>query len=183
MKTSSRLKLQILKSATLKVFHKPTYVLLALLATSIMMGIILWSLNYDLILYIFFESPLDFFGKIEFFLYGYQNLFTSLDSVLSLSIIAFSVLFGINSALLVYVIKNHGFNNIPKKSSTSAFIVAILGGGCIACGTSLLAPLLISFGVVSTAVLRDLGSILNIIGSLLMIYSIYRLSFLVNTNK
>lgn len=183
MKTSLRLKIIILKNALCKVLKKPGRVVLALLAAIAMMGIILWSLNYELIFYIFFQSPLDFFGKIEFFLYGYQNLFSTLDSLLSVSILTFSLLFGINTVFLVYVVKNHGFYNLPKKSSTSAFAVAIFGGGCIACGASLVAPILISVGVISTAVLRDLGTILNALGSLLMVYSIYKLSLLINTKK
>jgi hypothetical protein len=183
MKTSFRLKTVIVKKALSEVLRQPTYILLAILAFIVMMGIILWSLNYDLIFYIFFQSPLDLFGKIEFFFYGYQNLFSTLDSLLSFSIVLFSILFGLNISLLIYVIKNHGFKNIPKKSGGSAFFVAILGGGCIACGTSLLAPILISIGVISTAALRDLGTILNLIGSMLMLYSIYKLSLLVSSKK
>jgi hypothetical protein len=183
MKTSFRLKFKITYKAVLFVLKKPAYLISTVLLSFLMAGVIIWSFNYELVGYIIFEAPLNFFEKIEFFSYGYQNLFNTLDSLLSSGILIFSFLFGVNTSMLIYVIKNHGFKNLPKKSSTSAFILAILGGGCIACGTSLLAPILISIGAVSTPFLRDLGAIFNWLGSLLLLYSIYKLSLLVRVKK
>lgn len=183
MKTSIKLKSRITLKAVLFVLSKPLYLLTAVLLSILMAGIIIWSLNYELVGYIIFDAPLNFIEKIEFFSYGYQNLFNTLDSLLSSGILLFSFLFGINASMLIYTIKNHGFNNIPKKSSSGAFILAILGGGCIACGTSLLAPILISLGAVSTPLLRDLGAIFNWLGCLVLIYSIYKISILVQVNK
>jgi hypothetical protein len=183
MKTSFKLKFKITYKAVLYVLKKPIYLISALLLSILMAGIIIWSLNFELLRYIIFDSPLNFFQKIEFFSYGYQNLFNTLDSLLSSGIVILSILFGINTTMLVYVVKNHRFKNLPKKSSTSAFVLAILGGGCIACGTSLLAPILISIGAVSTPFLRDIGAIFNWIGSLLLLYSIYKISLLVRISK
>lgn len=60
-------------------------------------------------------------------------------------------------------------------------MLALLSGGCAACGTSLLAPLIASAGAVGAPLLRDLGAIFNWLGSLLLIYSIYKLSLLVQS--
>lgn len=183
MKLSYKIKFKIVKNALKKVFSNPKYIMLALLANFFMMGIIIWSLNLELLSYILFQAPIGFFDKIEFFLYGYQSLFTTYDNILSLGIIVFTFLFGVNIAMLTYVVRRIGFKAVPKKSGGGAFIFAILGGGCIACGTSLIAPLLVSFGAVSAPLFRDLGAIFNFIGSILIIYSIYKVSFLVNTKK
>lgn len=148
-----------------------------------MAGLVIWSLNLDLIIYIFFEAPLSLFGKIEFFFDGYKSLFSNFDSLLSVSIVVFSFLFGLNIALLVYVLRHVGVKSIPKKSGGIAFIFAILGGGCVACGTSLLTPVLISLGVFGGAFLRDLGAIFNILGSFLLVYSIYQLSIAVQSTR
>ncbi len=182
MKISNKLKLKIVKNALIKVFSKPKYIALALISNFFMMGIIIWSLNLELLGYIIFQAPIGVFDKVEFFLYGYQSLFTTYDNILSLGIIVFTFLFGVNIAMLTYVVRRIGFKEVPKKSGGGAFIFAILGGGCVACGTSLLAPLLASLGAVSAPLLRDLGAIFNWLGSILIIYSVYKLSLLINTS-
>ncbi len=182
MKIPFRLKLKITLKAVSTVMRLPRYVLLAAFSTLLMAGLIIWSLNLDLLRFILFEAPLSPYDKFEFFAYGYQSLFTTYDSALSLGIIIFTLLFGINIAMLTFVIRRQGFASIPKKSGGGAFMFAILGGGCIACGTSLLAPLIASAGAVSAPLLRDLGAVFNWLGSLLLIYSIYKLSLLVQVS-
>lgn len=181
MKIPIILQLKITASSVLHVLKHPSYIALSLISTIMMGGLIIWSLNLELLRYIFFESPLTLWEKIDFYFAGYRGLFSTLDSMLSLGIIVFTVLFGINLALMVFVIKRQGLKAVPKKSGGGAFIFAVLGGGCVACGTSLLAPLLASLGAVSTPLIRDLGAILNWLGSILLIYSIIKLSLLVKT--
>jgi|AntRauTorckE6833_2_1112554.scaffolds.fasta_scaffold02792_9 hypothetical protein len=176
-----RLKAKITLSSIGTVLRSPAYVVLSVASSLAIAGLIIWSLNLDLLWYILTEAPLNLLQKLEFFVYGYESIFTTFDSLLSVSIILFSVLFGMNIALLVYVIKNQGFKSIPKKSGGAGFTFAILGGGCIACGTSLLAPLLATAGAGSALWLRDLGTIFNLLGSLLIGYSIYKLSIIVAT--
>lgn len=178
-----RVPLSVRISLTLKavahVLRRPAYALLAIASTLLMAGIVIWSLNLDLLVFIFFDAPLTLFEKLEFVSYGYKNLFTTFSSLLSVAIVTFTVLFGINIALLVFAIRRAGIQSIPKKSGGSAFLFALLGGGCVACGTSLFAPLLISFGVVGAPLLRDLGVVFNLIGSVLLLYSIYKVSLVI----
>lgn len=180
MKLPLKVRISFALKALGHVFIRPKYLLLSIFSSILMIGFILWSLNLDLLVYIIFNAPISILDKVEFFIYGYQSLFTTLDSVLSLGIIVFGILFGINLSLIVYVIRNIGYKNIPKKSGGGAFIFAILGGGCIACGTSILAPLLASLGAVgSSALMRDLGAIFNWLGSILLVYSIFKLTQLI----
>lgn len=176
MKIPLKIKIKVILNALKLVFTKPLNVILATSVTLFMAGLIIWSLNFSLIAYILFDSPLNILEKIEFFGYGYQSLFRDIGDIQSLGIISFSVLFGINFSLLISVIKKYGIAKAPKKSGGSAFIFAILSGGCLACGTSLLTPLLITLGVTSTALLHQLSSILIFIGSIFIIYSIYKTS-------
>lgn len=176
MKIPIKIKITIIVDALRLLFTKPVYIIMAILTTLLMAGLIIWSLNFSLISYILFDSPLNILEKIEFFGYGYQSLFKEIGDIQSLGIIIFSSLFGINLSLLISVIKKYGVANVPKKSGSSAFILAILSGGCLACGTSLLTPLLLTLGVTSTALLHQLSSILIILGSFIVIYSIYKTS-------
>lgn len=178
MKIPVKLKLRLFWRALLTVLINPRYFTVAAISTFGIAGVIIWSLNFELMRYVLFEAPLTLLGKIEFFMTGYSSLFTTFNHLLSVSILIFSVLFGFNVALLAYVIRRQGFKAVPKKSGGGAFLFAMLGGGCIACGTSLLAPILATLGATSVPFARDLGAIITLIGSLLIIYSIHKLSLM-----
>ncbi len=181
MKLSLKTKIQIIKQAKLYVFSKPSYWLSFFISSFLVMGLIIWSLNLDLLKYILFDAPLTIWGKFEFFLDGYASLLSTFDNVQALAITIFSLLFGVNISLLIFAIRNRkaSSNKLPKKSGSLALGSAIVGGGCIACGTSLLAPLLATLGITSLAVTRNIGTIFLILGSLATLYSIYKLSVVV----
>lgn len=163
-----------------KVFRQPSYILLAFVGAFFASGLILWSLNLDLVGYILFQAPLAIGGKINFFLDIYTEVYTTYTSIQGTGIVIFSILFGINLGVLVYVFKHKGFQAIPKKSGVGGLMFAVLGGGCIACGTSLIAPLLATLGATTAPFVRDLATIFNLIGSLLLLYSIYKLGEIIS---
>lgn len=183
MKLPLKLKAKITLRAMIHVLKNPKYFIIGFISIFIMSGAIIWSLNLDLLRYILFEAPMSLYDKISFFSYTYESLFTTFDSAQSLGIVVLSVLFGINTAMFIYVIKRQGLKSVPKKSGGLAMTMAILGGGCVACGTSLLAPLLATFGATSGAFVRDLGAILMWTGSALTVYSIYKLATLIQVHN
>ena len=157
------------------VVRKPASLAGVIIGAFVSSSFILWSLNLDLVRYIVFDAPISFLDKIRFFSETYRDIFTTYDSLQALGIIVFSLLFGLNIVLLAYVWKHQGLKNIPKKSGIGGMLMAVLAGGCVACGTSLLAPLLATFGATSSAFLRDLSVWLSWGGSVLIIFSIYKL--------
>lgn len=169
------LKLKISLRSALWVFRYPTYILIAFIGAFLVSGLIVWSLNLSLVKYIIFEAPLNFLQKIDFFSDAFRGIYSTYNSIQGTGIILFSILFGINLALLVYVLRNRGFESIPKKSGIGGFAAAIIGGGCIACGTSIIAPIIATSGAASTAFLTELSAILSWLGSILIAYSIYKL--------
>jgi len=162
--------------ASLRVFKSSAYIGLAGACTILASAFVLWSFNLEFLWYILFSSPLTVSDKFIFFFDIFRSLFTTYSTIQSYGIVLFSVLFGINAALLLFVLKRRGFSYLPKKSSAGGFLFAIIGGGCIACGTSILAPLLASLGATAaTPFLRDASTLLYFIGSALILYSIYKL--------
>ena len=176
-----RTKLKLSLRSTLRVISLPKYLLVSILTSFFMAGLIIWSLNLDLLAYIFFQAPISSFEKIRFFLDGYTSIATNITNAQSSGIALFSTLFGINMALIIYVLRRRGLKVIPKKSGSGAFALAILSGGCFACGTSLLAPLLATLGATSGSFVRGLGTLFNWLGSILLVYSIYKLSHIAAT--
>jgi hypothetical protein len=174
-KVALKLKLQISGLAIIKVFSDIRYVGLAIFAGFLTTTFIVWSLNLSLAQFIIFDAPLSFFEKLSFFAETNVGIYTTYGNAQTTSILIFSVLFGINVSLLTFVIKNQGLSRIPKKASAAGFGAAILGGGCIACGTSILAPIAATLGAGLTPFIQNLTVYLNIIGSLLILWSIYKL--------
>ncbi|MBW3568575.1 hypothetical protein KY385_00385 [Candidatus Parcubacteria bacterium] len=164
--------------SSVKVFARPAYIFLAIFGSLLTSGLILWSLNFDLIRYVIVEAPISTFQKLNFFFDVYKDIYTTYNNVQNAGVVIFSILFGINLALLVFVLKHRGFQSIPKKSGAGGFAMAIIGGGCIACGTSLIAPLLATFGASVTPLIRDLATLFTFVGILLITYSIYKLGLI-----
>lgn len=169
------LKIKISLGAVAKVLIKWQYLLIAIFTYLLAEAMVLWSLNIDLLRYVIIDSGVSLGTKIEFFFGVYRDIFSNYEHLQALSVIIFSVLFGINAAMVVFVLKNRDYKSIPKKSGFGGTVFAIIGGGCLACGTSILYPLLITLGLGTTVFAQQLGVILSVVGSLFLAYSIYKL--------
>lgn len=174
------LKLKISLKSVISVLFRWPYLLIAIFASLVAEAMVLWSLNIDLVKYIIFDSGVSIGTKFEFFFSVYRDIFINYEAVQALAIITFSFLFGINSALVVFVLKNQDYKSIPKKSGFGGLVLAIIGGGCLACGTSILYPVLITLGVGTSVFASQLGLILSAIGSVFLLFSIYKLGGVVS---
>lgn len=183
---SNKQNLQLLKvkvnlKAAGKVLSRPAYLLLAVVGMIVASGLILWSLNLDLLGYIWFDAPLSFVEKIDFFFSVYRDIYTTHNGIEGTGIVLFSVLFGVNLALIVFVLKHRGVSSVPKKSGAGGLVFAVIGGGCVACGTSILAPILATVGATSGIFVRQLAVAFNFLGVMLILFSIYTLGGLCAT--
>lgn len=175
-----KIKLKISTKSVAKVLIKPGYLAAAITGSLLASAFILWSLNISLVKYIIVDAPINIWQKFDFFIDVYKGIYTTYETIQGTGIVIFSVLFGINLALLIFVLRNRGFQAVPKKSGAGGFALAILGGGCIACGTSIIAPVLATLGATSTPLLRNLSTIFLWFGSILIIYSIYKLGAVIS---
>lgn len=154
---------------------KPHYIVFAAISSFLISGLIVWSLNFELVRYILLEAPISSADKIRFFWDTQLSIYTTYSSAQANGIILFSILFGINISLILYVLRNKSFKDIPKKSGGTGLLFAVLSGGCIACGTSILAPILITIGATSSIAVAQISLWINWLGSILVLYSIYKL--------
>ncbi len=177
MKLPLSVKLKLAASNTLRIITtKPLYTLLAITAAFCMLTVIIWSLNYQLVGYILTNQDMSPLQKLRFFSYGYEALFTSFDSFLSVSVISLAFLFGINIAVLAYALRRKTASARATGTSGIAATLGILSSGCAACGTSLLGPLLATFGATSLTAVHNIGAMFSLIGSALLLYSIYKIT-------
>lgn len=178
MKAGIKVKLRVAARNLGGIFSSPVNIILALIFAGIMLSIIVWWVNIDLVLYVVFDAPISFGAKVQFMAYVYQSLFTSFSGPLAVSVLVLSVLFGANTLLLIRAIQRRSANAKAMQASGTAAVLGLLSGGCAACGTSLVAPLLASVGATSAAAAHQAGLAFNILGSVLLLYSIYRLALM-----
>ena len=183
MKAPFSIRLKNSLSGFVSVFKNPLYIVFALLLSFLISGFVIWSLNFDLLRYILFDAPISVFDKIQFFWDVQTGIYTAYSSPQATGILLFGLLFGINGAMIFKVVKTGALSNIPKKSGGASFIFAVLSGGCVACGTSILAPLLATLGATSSAFTSGLSNWLNWISIILISYSIYKLGGVINNTK
>ena len=137
------------------VFTIPSYSLLLILLSPILITVLILPSNYSIIrdVVLFGDDSLVSRLVLLYNLFplanGYTNtLFTdAMIYVVSLTISA-------NITLLIYHLIEHSLNPRDAVGSTTGYLLSVLGAGCASCGTSLLAGLFSLFG---------LGSILTIL--------------------
>lgn len=179
--------LAVLKGKTsliniLKVLKKPKYLIAGILAGLFILGVILWSLNFDLLKFIIIDSSLPLTEKFSFFTSVYKGIFVSAGRLPALTMIIFAILFAINTACVLFVIRNRDKESALHKSTVAGLGLAIVGGGCIACGTSILAPILIGVGAGGASTfLSEIGVYINLVASIFLVWSIYRLGLNIGT--
>ena len=167
------------------VLQKPKYFILAIIFSFLLSLIIYFSINFN------FYGPLLFSSmglSATFFVLGTmiqtmaQSYFT--DSI-GIMLLIISLLQGMAISLLVYNIKlNRQFNTKVIAGSGFAAIAAVIGLGCVPCGTSLLVPIMtIIFASSAPALLNTANLIVLILASFLSIYSLYKIGRVSYTNN
>lgn len=133
------LQLNVRLRAIARILAQPEYALRALLYAVLIVFILQWLFAYDQLIYVFKN-----FGVVEVVRYlieGSINFYTYVFyGFIPLAILTVAIILGVVLSLRHFVAKGH-FSS--KKQSASAG-VALIGAGCIACGGSILTPLLSS---------------------------------------
>lgn len=136
--------------------------------------------NLALLIEITFNQPLLTLGqRIGFVIEIYTNTFSYLFEPVTLSIVILSLVIAFNFAMIRFVRKQ----NRSTKGRLSGTIAMLVSSHCVACGGSLLAPLLsLISGTGSTYIgggysrLQALTVILNTVAILIALRSIYKVS-------
>lgn len=158
------------------VIKRPKYALLALGLSVVFIELLFWINNINLLFYILTTPTLDLYQKITFLASSYSGIWQSTASVLAVILIVISFVQGIMLACLVYIIKRRRTTGVIKTVGSSGIssILAALGLGCAACGTSLITPILtLLFSTTSTTLADSVGSYVMFVALLLSFYGLY----------
>jgi|SRR3989338_9101439 len=162
-----------------KVFRRPAYAVSAMvlaLATFLFLALLP---NYRAIVFVFDDGGLALGSKINFLFYLVFGIAESFNPLSIISIIAVSVLFGINIILIIYIWwrRSAGLNGKMAASALGGVGAGALSAGCAVCGSFALSAVLSVFGAGGALALLPLrGGEFGVLSVLLLSASIYMMA-------
>lgn len=175
IKVPLKLRLPLAGRGLLSVLRRPSYLLLAVVVAAVVMGVLLWLLNFNLLVYILTNSLLSPLEKAKFVLDGYASIFTNFEVFSAASIAMIAVLMGVTVATAAYIGRSQALST--GKRGSFAMVAALIGSGCAVCGTSILGPLLsILAGGAAASLASTIGYAANILSIGLLSYSLVGLA-------
>lgn len=149
----------------------PLYGFVALIAALFVLSLLIWIFHLPELFYVINLPGFPLSEKLLFGLSGYTNTLLFIHEPLVFTRVVFSLLAGMSVALYVFIRKHE--QTVKARKGLGGFAAALLGSGCIVCGTSLLSPVLGSTAAFASASLSTaLGVAANAIGIMLMLYSL-----------
>lgn len=132
------------------------YSLLAFATAVLFFELIYWMFNLSVIITILGSNSVSVVEKINVLMSPIGSIVTSSGSFVALLMIILSLLQGINIAVLVFTIR-HQKKVDPSLLGGSTFVglLALIGLGCPACGTSLITPVVAIFVSTSAIVISE----------------------------
>ena len=166
----------MLFQALQKVFQRPTYTILALVASLAIFTFAVWLPNIRLIATVVSSADASFSQKLGIPISLLGSIATNFTALSASYTIAIAILFGVNLAMVIYFLKRK-ISEVKQTGITTGFLgiaSGVLGMGCAACGSFLLTSGLSLVGASGIlALLPFAGVEFGIIGVILLSASIY----------
>jgi len=145
-----------------------------LLLVPLIIAILQWLLNVSDFRYILTgDSGLSLFERLDVFVDGVGRVFTNLNDWTPIAFLLIALMQA-TAIILLIILKKQA--RLDKKTSTKqvgSLGVALIGAGCVACGGSLMAPLLSLVATnVSIGVAQSVGDILLLVATALSLYAL-----------
>lgn len=153
----------------------PAYGLLAVAAAAVGLTLFVLSLSPDLFAYLVVgDLPAAARAKILVNLYPFLGTeYGPLDGGV---LVAVAALFGANVTLLIYHLREHDLSGRQGSGSVLGLVFGVLGAGCAACGTVVLAGVLSLFGATTLAFLPLEGLEFTLLALVALVASTYWLA-------
>lgn len=158
-----------------KVFRKPSYMILTLIASVSAFAFAVWLPNFRLIVDIVSSPDISLSSKIELPLSLLGSIITNFTLLSATYTIAIAVLFGMYIAMVTYFLKRR-IKEVGQGGIATGFLgvgSGVLGIGCAACGSFLLTSLTFvgAGGILASLPLG--GSEFGILGVILLAIALY----------
>ena len=128
------------------VLSVPTYTVVALLAAGVGLSLFVFSLNLPLV-ELALTGTLPTSARFTILANLYPFVGSAFDPIQGGLLVAVAVLFGVDTAMVTYHLREHGVSLSGGGGSAFGAVLGALGAGCAACGSVLLIGVLSLFGV------------------------------------
>lgn len=145
-----------------------------------------WLFNLSQFARIITSDALSFWDKIDVFVGAFFDMFNYINDLTPISMITIALFQSLAFTLLV-IQKNTDTNSGSQQNislATGSLGAGMIGVGCVACGGSLLTPILGLFVAnVSVSVASAIGDILLVIAVVLSYYSLSKIAYAFASNQ
>lgn len=169
------------------VFSRPLYWIVTFAVAICTYSVMVIVPQYSLLASIFLSPVVSVISKLAFLGSLYGVIGTNYTYVAAAVVVSVSVLFGINTALLLYYIRSRrgvGTARAAQATSLSGVVAAAFSMGCAACGSAVLLAFLQLFGAAWMINYLPLhGTEFGLIGVALLLYTTYTLAKAIHAPK
>jgi hypothetical protein len=152
----------------------PTYAAVGLVAALVGLTLFVATQNLQVLLDLVVGGPLPLADRVTVLLGLYPFLGTIYGPVTGVLLLALAVLIGVDVAMVVYHLREHGLSAREGSSGAVGLVLGTLGAGCAACGTAILAGLLSLVGATGLVTLLPLeGQEFSVLAIVVVVLSIY----------
>ena len=157
-----------------EILCSPTYIVLALILSTLVFVFSVWLPNWELIRNVVFSSNTAFFDKITFLWNSLGAITTNFSGSSATLLVVISVLFGLNISLTVYYFKRRITFQKAGGMSVAGMLVGLIGIGCASCGSVILATFLgVGAAAAFTGFLPFGGQEFSILAIIILVVSLY----------
>jgi hypothetical protein len=168
--------------AVVTVLTRPKFAAIAVLTALLALSVLIWLFAFEALVYVLTLPGLAAGDKALFVLSAYTNSLLYIDDPIVFTRVVFAILAGISFGMYWLIRSHRQVAKIPR--NLGGFTVALVSAGCVACSTSLLAPLLAALGAsLSVTASISIGVAGNVIGIILMLYAIRGLSIQIDSTS
>lgn len=155
----------------------PGYAVLSLVAGVVGLNLFVVSQNIDLFLNVVVSGNLPLNARLSVLVGLYPIIGTAFTLTESVVLLAVAVLFGVNLSMLTYQLRENRVSVRDGSGSVAGMILGVLGAGCAACGTAVLAGVLSLVGAAGVTTLLPLeGMEFSLLALVLLVLSVYWLA-------
>jgi hypothetical protein len=151
----------------------PRYAVLSVVAAAASLTVFSFTQNPDLAWFALTE-PISIDRKLTILQGLYPFLGTVFSVEVGIALVAVSGLVGVNVSMVTYHLFRHGLSARTSGGSVVGVVLGVLGAGCAACGTVLLAGVLSLFGATGLLTLLPLeGLEFTLLAGVALVLSTY----------
>ncbi len=172
-----KIKARLSLKTVMWIMSKWRYAIAALLISIFFFELIYWVFNLNIFWSVISSTKISLFDKLSFMASPLESVVQLSGYASAITMMLLSITQGISIAILIFIIRHQKKVDSEMVGRSSLIgILAIIGLGCPACGTSLLTPIIAIFVSGSAVTVSEQITIITLpIALLISIYGLYTL--------